>query len=86
MTKLEEKLIELGYRPYEQFMLIHSFIKVYNDKWNLIIETGLYETNVIECYVDLDGMAIYTQQDLEDLQQTFNVMQKDLEELKNYER
>ena len=32
MSKLEQKLIELGYKPYEQFMLIHSFIKVYNDK------------------------------------------------------
>ena len=84
MTKLEEKLIELGYKTYENFMLIHSFIKIYYDKWNLIIETGCDETNVIECYVDLDGCAIYTQQDIDNLQQAFNQLQKDLELLKEY--
>ena len=85
MNKLEQKLIELGYKPYEHFMLIHSFIKIYNDKWNLIIETGWDETYVIECYVDLDGTAIYTQQDIDNLQQAYNTMQKDLQELKKYE-
>ena len=85
MTKLEEKLIELGYKPYEYFMLIHSFIKIYNDKWNVIIETGMDKTHVIECYVDLDGTAIYTQQDIDNLQQAFDEMQKDLEILKGVE-
>ena len=85
MTKLEEKLNELGYKPYDDFMLIRTFIKIYNDKWNLIMETGLYETKVIECYVDLDAMTIHTQQDIDDLQQAFNVLQKDLEKLRQIE-
>ena len=85
MTKLEEKVVELGYKPSWIGWETNYFVKFYDDKWNLIIGTGMYGTNVIECYVDLDGMAIYTQQDLEDLQQAFNVMQKDLKGLKKYE-
>lgn len=83
MIKLEEKLNELGYKFYENFMLTRSFIKIYNDKWKLIIETtGLYEAEVTEYYIDLDGMVIYTQQDLDDLIQAFNVLKKDLEKLR----
>ena len=82
MKNLEQQLEALGYQLYESFMLTKSFIKVYNDKWNLIIETGYDITDVIMNYVDLDGMAIYNQQDLDDLQDAYNQLLKDVNSLK----
>jgi hypothetical protein len=81
MNTLEKKLNALGYQLYDSFMLTKSFIKVHNDKWNLIIETGYDITNVIMSYVDLDGLAIYTQQDLDDLQDAYNQLVKDVNSL-----
>ena len=83
MTRLEKKLIELGYKRDKYFMLIHSFIKNYNDKWNLTIETSCDETRVIEGYIDLNGIAIYIQQDINDLQETYNILQRDLKVLED---
>ena len=83
MIKLEEKLIKLGYKQYEYFMLIHSFVKTYNDKWNLTIETNGDETRVVEGYIDLDEIAIYTQRDIDDLQKAYNILQQDLKVLED---
>ena len=83
MTKLEEKLIKLGYKHDRYFTLIHSFVKIYNDKWNLTIETSGDETRVVEGYVDLDGIAIYTQQDIDNLQKAYNILQQDLKMLED---
>ena len=76
MTKLEEKLIELGYnnvyfncykKKYLRFIFITIELK--NDKiWFYSV-------------ADLNNCFI-TQQDIDNLQQAFDVMQKDLEELK----
>lgn len=82
MNTLEKKLNELGYKLYDTFMLIKTFIKVHNDKWNLIIETGCDITNIIESYIDLDARAIYTQQDLNELQDAYNQLVKDVSLLK----
>lgn len=83
MSKLEEKLIKLGYKQYKYFMLIHSFVKTYNDKWNLTIETSGDETRVVEGYIDLDEIAIYTQQDIDNLQKAYNILQQDLKMLED---
>ena len=85
MTKIEEKLIELGYRRSHYDYNNVTFIKIYKNKYNLFVETNGYITCVIMNYVDLDGMAIYNQQDIDNLQQAFNQLQKDLEILKEVE-
>lgn len=73
MTELEEKLIELEYENY-----IYYWQKT---KW--VNNTYV----VIQISKDLTGTlghcAIKSQQDIDNLQQAFNQMQKDLEELNN---
>ena len=85
MTKLEEKLIGLGYKLSYYNFNNSVFIKIYEDKWNLSIETNGYSSCFFISYIDLDSMAIYTQQDIDNLQQAFNQLQKDLKELKQVE-
>ena len=80
MTKLEEKLKELGYEKefpdfiWEKFFTQELLIKI--DTRDLsksrVFPYGIY--------------AFKSQQDINDLQQAFNQMQKDLEELRKYEK
>ena len=80
MTKLEEKLIELGYNNVDYncykkkfFRFIFITLELKNDKiWFYSV------ADLNNCFV--------TQQDIDNLQQAFNEMQRDLEELKKYER
>ena len=77
MTKLEEKLIELGYiRTIKSYY--NQYKKVYKKKV-IIIEIHFHRNNEIVGYI---GDCISTQQDIDNLQQAFNTMQKDLEVLK----
>lgn len=79
MSRLEQKLEELGYEKefpdfiWEKFFTQELLIKI--DTRDLsksrVFPYGIY--------------AFKSQQDINDLQQAFNVMQKDLEVLKNYE-
>ena len=81
MTKLEEKLKELGYEERDYIHKVFSknlfpyliFIKLENDK------ISNYAINY--CW-----FSISSQRDMDELQQAFNIMQKDLEELRMYER
>ena len=75
MTKLEEKLKELGYENY-----IYYWQK---PKWvnNTFIVVRINE----DLTGSLGDCIIKSQQDIDNLQQAFNEMQKDLEELKNEE-
>ena len=79
MTKLEEKLIELGYnetyhnyyrKKYFRFVFITLELK--NDK---IFFKSVSDLN--NCFT--------TQQDIDILQKAFDIMQKDLEVLREYE-
>ena len=80
MTKLEEKLIELGYNNvyfncYKKkfFRFIFITLELKNDKiWFYSV------ADLNNCFV--------TQQDIDSLQQVFNEMQKDLEVLRKYEK
>ena len=75
MTKLEEKLIELG---YETKNAVYRYWK----KGLIVIETS-YE-RIADCYVCTTRL-IRTQEDIEKYQQAFNQLQKDLEVLKEYD-
>ena len=79
MTKLEEKLIQLGYVRSSYAYDCIDFIKIYKDTHNLIVETNGYAEYIYNAYVDLDGKAIFNQQDIDNLQQAFNQLQNDLE-------
>ena len=73
MTKLEEKLIELGYET-------KNIVYKYWHKGLIVIET-FYER--IEAWYILTPILIRTQEDIEKYQQAFNQLQKDLEVLEN---
>ena len=76
MTKLEKKLVELGYEKDEYF------------KWYFKYSSGGMEISISITDNGLKGKVwnkyrYYSQQhDIDNLQLAFNEMQKDLEELK----
>ena len=77
MTKLEQKLSELGYKPYyccyEKIVgKISIFVEPFNEPF----------TKIHKMYVYNENNYIKRQEQIDDLQQAFNEMQKDLEELK----
>ena len=75
MTKLEEKLIELGYEKEEYLDFIYFR---YINNFYIFINSRNLKKYGVEC-----PMMIYTKQkDINNLQQAFDVMQKDLEVLK----
>lgn len=88
MSRLEEKLIELGYEfdHYEVFTRQNSYRKVIGDINNcagIFIYTNK-NINKIESYYSING-TVTSQIHIDNLQQAFDVMQKDLEILKECE-
>lgn len=87
MTKLEEKLIELGYELKRiEENTENEFIASKSVNCDGDIVMGIWE-NKIKCYYLYTYFCkhIFRQDTIDNLQQAFNVMQKDLEELKKYE-
>ena len=86
MTKLEEKLIGLGYihryNPHHQ--LTEFFKNIRFSEYCLRITHKLDLDIIIESEVST-MYAIQTQQDIDNLQQAYNILQSDLEVLKEYE-
>ena len=85
MTKLEQKLIELGYEIYlKEFntvsKLAYKTINKYDIKLRLNKEiTKIKAFGVVDECIEL---YINSQEQIDNLQQAFNIMQKDLEILK----
>lgn len=78
MTKLEEKLIELGYKQEEYLHFI--YFKYINDFYVFINSRNLNKYGVERF------MKTYSKQkDIDNLQQAFNELQRDLEILKGVE-
>lgn len=78
MTKLEEKLVELAYVPFDSI----TFDKNYNS--DLIIRINSKELTgrvFARCFY-----SFKSQQDIDNVQQAFNQLRNDLEVLKEYER
>ena len=80
MSKLEKKLAKLGYKYSDDFMSVYVYVKSYY-KYNLTIEAWPHANKVIEGYVDLDGMTIHKQRDINRLQRAYNKLQQDLKEI-----
>lgn len=86
MTKLEEKLIELGYEKREVFYQNND---IYRTKYIKSVNNVSYiEINVYENYTCsvINEYSITDQSIIDKIQQSFNTMQKDLEVLKQYEK
>ena len=77
MSKLEDKLQELGYRKRE-----YSKVQYFKSIYGGIIHLDI--TDLVSTYVE-PKYIIHYQQDIDNLQQAFNEMQKDLEVLRNVE-
>lgn len=82
MTKLEQKLIELGYRSYYN-SLTHEHHRYYKQFSNIIgmnitINYGKITVSNVEYFSHL----FYKQDQIDNLQQAFNQLQNDLKELK----
>ena len=91
MTKLEEKLLELGYEyasPNGYYSrLKNDYVMRYEkdteEDYQIIIDLDYKtKTKIIDYYISL---SILRPKDMDNLQQAFNIMQKDLEVLKEYE-
>lgn len=81
MTKLEQKLIELGYELNGEYNYYNVYRKRISSN-DLFVE--VYHNLSLDYCIDVG--YVYSQQDINDLQQAFNVMQKDLEILKECEK
>ena len=80
MTKLEEKLVELGYKPYYRcYEKIVGKISIFVEPFDELF------TKIHKMYVYDDTQYIKRQEQIDNLQQAFNEMQKDLEILKECE-
>ena len=80
MTKLEEKLIQLG---YEYRICEHRFIKINKDLTCIFIEFDRRKFEIKWCGVQIPNNTFLFQQDIDNLQQAFNQLQLDLEVLKD---
>ena len=91
MTKLEEKLIELGYKRTSANKVtnldingFHPFYYKYIGKCCLSITINK-DMKITNYFIDSSSRFFNNQQDINELQQAFNQLQKDLEVLKEYE-
>ena len=80
MTKLEQKLIELGYK--EQDYIHKVFLK---DLFPYSIFIQLEDDKIRNYAINSYCFSISIQRDMDKLQRVFNEMQKDLVELRKYE-
>ena len=78
MTKLEEKLIQLGYENIKN----NRWVKEYDGNKNIFINTNENHNEIKEYYIHFYSF-LECQQDIDNLQQAFNQLQKDLEVLKD---
>lgn len=82
MTKLEEKLIQLGYVKIDSITYEKPFIEGYID---ICIELNVPWHKgdcIVNAYVYDSFPILSTKEQLDNLQQAFNQLQKDLEELR----
>ena len=79
MTKLEEKLIELGYEIYHK----DNYSIIWNKDY-LVYELKIQIINdkIFQSYIKSMNYLFFTQTHIDNLQQAFNEMQKDLEVLR----
>jgi hypothetical protein len=80
MTKIEKKLIELG---YEEYWIPTLYIKTVDD-WEYIIDTKNFESSYVISKTETD-IILKSQDDIDFFQKILNKLQQDLEVLRKYE-
>ena len=86
MTKLEQKLLKLGYEIENTDWTYKTARKWFEYGWfNILFNKEKYGNNIYYSCVDYI-FKFKTQQDIDNLQQAFNQLQADLKELKKYEK
>lgn len=81
MTKLEEKLIELGYKKNTSSIKDRLFFNKPFSIIQIVIYTNENITKIKEDFVDNIDHRVRTQDVIDNLQQAFNQLQSDLKEL-----
>jgi TfoX/Sxy family transcriptional regulator of competence genes len=81
MTKLEQKLIELGYDG----MFVGNDNNIYYKKQTKRIVLNSKCEKIVTSYLRLPSLEIDSQKQIKNIQQAFNQLQNDLKELKEYE-
>ena len=76
MTKLEQKLIELGYIKHTPRSLKYG---KYVNGYELLIDTSI---KPFKSYIVMECFWLKKQSEIDNLQQAFNQLQEDLEVLK----
>ena len=79
MTKLEQKLIELEYKG----IFVGNDNNIYYKKQIKRIVLNFECTKIITSYLRLPSLEIDNQKQINNIQQAFNQLQKDLEVLKD---
>lgn len=80
MTKLEQKLIELGYK-YNEY--VYCFGKKHSRFISIFIELNKNKSKVKNFFVEYPTYLFKNQEQIDTLQQAFYIMLRDLEELDN---
>jgi hypothetical protein len=86
MTKLEQKLLELGYAVaiYDYSTECTTFMKSFNLYFEIHLLVNNYN-EVVDYYVYINDRVVRTQSHINEEQQAFNQLQSDLEVLKQVE-
>ena len=82
MTKLEQKLIQLGYEQWRYSLEFITYTKTYNDKVDLNIYVTNNKDKIVDWFVYVEEFTFKKQEYIDKLQQAFNQLQDDLKELK----
>ena len=89
MSRLEKKLDELEYFKIRTIYNHYDDTPyIYYEKqycYNVTICITLYDNEIDDYHLENDYSWLSKQQAIDNLQEAFNIMQKDLEELKEYE-
>lgn len=84
MSRLEKKLLELGYIKINKLDYEKS-VEYPRVRICISLPSSWFSKNNIEnAYIRTDRYIIGNENDIEKLKEVFNTMEKDLEELKNY--
>jgi phage gp45-like len=82
--QIKQKLIELGYTISQDTNLTFTATKIdFNNVNELVIK--IRGNIIIECYIFSVTRCFRRKKQLDNLQQAFDILQHDLEELKPYE-
>ena len=85
MTKLEEKLIQLGYEKYDNTTKPTFYKNMNGCEIRIMVNWNTFGNKIVYSCVKSWTDVFSCQLSIDNLQQAFNQLQNDLKELKEYE-